>query len=581
MATLVFNFYCGDINLNNPFAGLNKKLTKTDDELRSCFKELISFEDVAKLLEVPQHVLWITLVKNKPYNYQEVSIPKKNGGSRTVYISSSSLFILQKKLKYILELMYNHHSTSHGFIKEKSILTNATRHVGKKYVMNVDLKDFFPTIRYERIVNMFVKVFKCNLNVAHALANIVTHHEGFLPQGSPISPLISNIIARSMDDQILKLCKEVKEIQYTRYADDLTFSTNRKVVPTSLARFTGNTYEISNTLLKIIESNGFKVNMDKFRIQSEYEHQSVTGIKVNQKLNVNKSYIRNIRLYLHLFEKHSDLNEAISEFNKRRPRKTRFKITKKTDIQSHQIYHLRILKGMIEFVGAVKGRRDKVFSKFARRFNLICENADYSTISINIPLLLEEVIDSKILLVGNNDRFYYTLNEGISINEMTLPNSLAVYNKNKGIISSQMEWANFANTFSGTHYYEFYTIPIYDRDGQIKIVYSKLTHPKGDDLITFEHEMHGMDKLYSKQTDIGSLITGAVILVGLHNNIIEFFEGNLTKRSIFKESHYIFKASHNENLPIKFGFVFNQNGLLIGVLKREESELIVKEIFKE
>ncbi|ERG68412.1 reverse transcriptase domain-containing protein [Exiguobacterium chiriqhucha] len=564
--------------MNNPFSNLTVKLKKSDDELINAFGSLSTFEDVASILEVSSHALWIILVKNKPYNYREASIPKKDGGERKVYIPNNNLFILQQKLKYVLELIYSPHFTSHGFVNDRSIISNAERHVNKKFVINIDLKDFFPTIKYNRIVNMFVKVFRCSPNIANTLANIVTHHEGFLPQGSPISPLISNVIARTMDDQLFKLCKEIKEVQYTRYADDLTFSTNRKKIPNSIVKNSNNSYELSDKLINIIENNGFEINYKKFRVQSEYDHQSVTGIKVNKKLNINKSYIRMVRVYLYIFEKNEDINQAIKEFNLRRPKKSNLKHRLIKNEFQNQIFHLKVLKGMIEFIGSVRGRRDRIFNKFSKRFNTICETAGLNNIQINIPLLLEEVIDNKILVVGNNDQYFYTLDQGINTKEISLSKSLAVSNNERGIISTKANWTTFRDDFEGTHYYDFHTIPLYRKNTTDVLSYLKINRVAENDLIYFEGPEELTKNLQEINTEIESLKIGNVILVGLHNNTIEIFEGILTKRILFGESKFIFKPISNENLPISFGFVFNQVGNLVGTLSRGNSELYVNSI---
>ena len=239
--------------------------------------------------------------------YHTFSIPKKSGGKRTIHAPNDELKNIQKKLAKVLENHYyesiqdnkNKDAFLQGFFKDRGIITNAKIHRNKRFILNIDLEDFFQTIHFGRVKGFFEKdnTFKVPSEVALIIANLVCYR-GILPQGAPTSPIISNLIGRIMDVKLLKLCKRYK-LKYTRYADDLTFSTNDN---SFLELEDKLIYEIKNEIRKC----GFEVNEKKTRVQDYRLRQSVTNITVNKKLNVSKTYIKNTRAMAHHLYKHQE-----------------------------------------------------------------------------------------------------------------------------------------------------------------------------------------------------------------------------------------------------------------------------------
>ncbi|WP_142402948.1 reverse transcriptase domain-containing protein, partial [Staphylococcus pasteuri] len=152
--------------------------------------------------------------------------------------------------------------------------------------MNIDLEDFFHTIHFGRVKGFFEKdsIFKVPSEVALIIAQL-TCFKGALPQGAPTSPIISNMIGKILDLRLLHLCKKYN-LDYTRYADDLTFSTNDKA-------FEKNTDTILSEIKMEIVKSGFKVNDKKTRIQNYRIRQDVTSLTVNKKINTKKTYFKN------------------------------------------------------------------------------------------------------------------------------------------------------------------------------------------------------------------------------------------------------------------------------------------------
>lgn len=272
--------------------------------------------------------------------YQSFEIPKKTGSKRIIFAPNSELKILQTRLSIILsncyeELEIKRLSTSsysqcissHGFRKKLTldipisksnreslgsqiinlgIYSNAQKHVGKRLVLNIDLKDFFQSITFSRIVGFFNKNkrFLLELDVSILIAQIATYREtteeGFLPQGSPCSPIISNLIGNILDVKMVKLAKEYK-FTYTRYVDDLTFSTNLPQFSEKIVKLNDNNWVIGSTLKHVINSSKFEVNSQKTRLTNNYNRQEVTGLTVNSKVNINKEYYRYTRSMVQMF----------------------------------------------------------------------------------------------------------------------------------------------------------------------------------------------------------------------------------------------------------------------------------------
>lgn len=256
-----------------------------------------SATDVANLLEVPTGQLLYILYERKN-NYRSFNLKKKNGENRIINSPYSGLAILQQRLKTILDYFYRPKKSAHGFIKNKSIISNAEKHIKKRYVVNVDLEDYFGTITFPRIYGLFKsRPFNFSHSAATVLAQLCTY-QGKLPQGACTSPVLANLVSASLDKQLTQLAKK-NNIAYTRYADDITFSFRQNGISEVIKLSEDENYEIGDQLLSIIGKNGFKINQDKFRVQKRNVKQVVTGLTVNDKVNIDKKYIRLTRSMIH------------------------------------------------------------------------------------------------------------------------------------------------------------------------------------------------------------------------------------------------------------------------------------------
>lgn len=290
----------------------------------------------ANVLGVNAVFLTRCLYVNKPENqYHQFTIDKKNGGKRTINAPSEELKGLQRRLSGLLldcvdeinakkfpasqlakpksrkknEPDYaagvlklkipsaesKQPSLSHGFVRKRSIITNAMMHVGNKHILNIDLQDFFDSFNFGRVRGFFIKNrnFQLDPSVATVIAQIACY-DNKLPQGSPCSPVIANLISHSLDIRLASLAKKYKCI-YTRYADDITFSTRMPVFPVQIMAQNYDSYYPGMALVREIERSGFLINNKKTRILYENSRQEVTGLIANKKPNTKKEYWRTVR----------------------------------------------------------------------------------------------------------------------------------------------------------------------------------------------------------------------------------------------------------------------------------------------
>lgn len=309
-------------------------------------------------------IIELALYKVRHEKYTTRNISKKNGGIRVLSIPPLFTRIVQRKFNDILQKQYLPLKPVHGFVKiendnSKSIISNASQHIKKRYVINVDIENFFDTINFGRVRGLFLsKPFNTAESIATKLAQLVIYDDK-LPQGSPASPIISNLICKKLDHELIKVAKE-HSLTYTRYADDITFSTYKKKI---------NFTRITRVIDKVIKNNGFTINKNKTRIQKANQTQVVTGLKVNQKLNLRRKYIKQIRSMLFSWfqdglKKASDLH-----FNKFNKQESKYTKDRKESFKN-------ILIGKINFLGQVKGKEDRLFIKFSHTYYLLRD--DYS-----------------------------------------------------------------------------------------------------------------------------------------------------------------------------------------------------------
>lgn len=223
------------------------------------------------------------------YYYRNFEVKKKNGKKRKIREPLPSLKEIQ--LWILNNLLYSLPVSRYAkaYVKKRGIIDNVKYHIGKEKVLNLDIKDFFPSITRTRIEKVYLDMGYSS-NVSNLLSKLCCLDE-YLPQGAPTSPYLSNIVMIGVDSAIASYCKE-KHIRFTRYADDLTFSGN----------FSDG--ELTEFVREEIAKIGLSLNRNKTTVLEQNVRQIVTGIVVNEKLQIPKKDRKSIRLEMYYLKKY-------------------------------------------------------------------------------------------------------------------------------------------------------------------------------------------------------------------------------------------------------------------------------------
>ena len=299
-------------------AGISNGLNHTEANVERLQQyNLPRFDDAAALAQAmgitvgALRFLSFARKTSKTTHYVRFALPKKTGGVRVISAPMPRLKAAQHwVLEHILQPV-ELHEAAHGFRPQRSIVSNARPHVAAAVVINLDLKDFFPTLDYRRIKGVFRA-----LGYAEATATIlgllctepevekveldgetyyVATTERHLPQGAPTSPALTNILCRRLDRRLLKVAEEMGFV-YTRYADDMTFSSKPEQDSKQIGR-------LLHRVESIVAHEGFTVHPTKTRIMRRASQQDVTGIIVNHKPSIDKVTMKRFRVVLFQIEK--------------------------------------------------------------------------------------------------------------------------------------------------------------------------------------------------------------------------------------------------------------------------------------
>ena len=373
------------------------------EEIREKFCELQTRTDVAELLGIEEKSLRYFLYGIRPDNmYHEFTIDKKTGGKRIICAPDKRLKNIQRKLANILNKVYKVKPAAHGFVYEKDIVTNAKSHTKQKWVLNLDLENFFEQINFGRVRGMLIKPpYGLGEEAATVIAQIACY-KGRLPQGAPSSPILTNMICAPLDTQLTRIAAEYN-MRYSRYADDITFSSYKKEMQSKAAVNIAGSIVVRKEIAEIIQRNGFQINQRKTRIADYRKRQEVTGLVVNQFVNVKRHYIKEIRAILNHCERTS-IYETAKEYIEKGKCKN-FTISQlvedETDENKQKVeeWFVLVLKGKLEHIKYVKGKSHFVFLKYAKQLNDLCGDTIFKIRDIE---LLKKVENSVFVLESRN-----------------------------------------------------------------------------------------------------------------------------------------------------------------------------------
>lgn len=335
--------------------------------------------------------------------YRKFTIPKKSGKDRQILAPAKGLKLIQQCLNEIFQALYEPNEFACGFVPNRNVADGAKKHTNQPYVYNIDLKDFFDTIVFRR-VKAILALPPFNLKderepLAFVIASLCCHPRQFkmtdkdgieveetrvcLPQGAPTSPILTNIVCRSLDRHLAGLAKRF-HAQYSRYADDISFSCHYNI-------FKKDSDFIKEMHRIIEEEQNLRINTAKTRLQTYSQRQEVTGLVVNNKVNVTKQYLKQIRQWLYYWERYG-LTRAQHYFESSYAVSSK----KKTSVPALD----NVLAGKLDYMRMVVGESNPAYKKLKERYNELCGYTRKSTNQIesapsdNIGSLLDELLNS-------------------------------------------------------------------------------------------------------------------------------------------------------------------------------------------
>lgn len=240
---------------------------------------IFDLDHLCALLGLKKYYVTSVIFCSKAH-YREFEIKKRSGGTREIRAPYPSLLYMQNWIYREILMKCKVNGTAHGFVRKRSILTNANVHKGQTYLLKMDLKDFFPSIPINWVIQVYKDIGYTN-EVAYYLASICCLEDA-LPQGAPTSPMLSNIVASHMDKRLYKLCQEYG-YKYTRYADDIAIS-GKFISPSFI-----------DIVTNVIEDCKFVVNKKKTRLYGDKGNKIITGISLaNNEVRIPRNYRREL-----------------------------------------------------------------------------------------------------------------------------------------------------------------------------------------------------------------------------------------------------------------------------------------------
>lgn len=342
------------------------------NKIQERMKGVKSIKDLVKLLNAikrdefgtskykitEKQLLHFSNPTRKVHRYKTFFINKKSGGTREINAPCYQLSILLHVVNVLFKALYNPSKSAMGFVEGRSVVDNASVHVGNNYVFNMDLKDFFPSIPQARVWKRIqLPPFNFTQETANVIAGLccyfdLNQNKCVLPQGAPTSPLLTNAICDKLDRRLAGVAKRFK-VRYSRYADDITFSSMHNVYQENS--------DFRIEVKRVIAEQGFIINDKKTRLQKCGVRQEVTGLTVNEKVNVCRQYISDLRWILNLWEK-KGYAIAYSKFY------PKYKI-EKGHVKKGEPVMENVIGGKLDYLRMVKGANNITYKKLQERYD--------------------------------------------------------------------------------------------------------------------------------------------------------------------------------------------------------------------
>jgi RNA-directed DNA polymerase len=368
------------------------------------FRKLGSLAEVAAFLNTsPKRLLFNLYSSNRPA-YRVFLLSKSSGGYRTIASPPEPIASFQRRILQCLTSAFRPRDPVHGFVGGRSVATNAAIHASRRLILNIDISDFFDSIHFGRVRGVFAaRPLSFPPKVASVLAQICCRG-GSLPQGACTSPILSNLVCRGVDRDLDRFAR-THDCRYTRYADDITFSTDARAfapelvaVPPTLAQPSP---RLGAELLDVVQKHDFKLNDAKTRLRRAHERQEVTGLIVNSKVNVPRRFVRNLRSVLHDCEQRG-LSAADQRFQgiDRKQRRGGTPLL---------IEHLR---GKLDYLRMIRGGGDALYCGLAYRAQRVARLYPAGVPVWGAAARVQKLIESAVWIVVGVDAQGLELTQG-------------------------------------------------------------------------------------------------------------------------------------------------------------------------
>ena len=297
-----------------------------------------------------------------PKRFRTFHIRKKSGGLREIKAPCRQLDVILTCVNILLKSIYEPSDVAMGFTCGRSVLNNAQIHVGHNYVFNIDIKDFFSSIPQAKVwKRLQLAPFNFSQEIANILAGLCCSYDekvkaNVLPQGSPASPLLTNAICDKLDRRMKGVAKRFG-LHYSRYADDMTFSSMHNVYQVDC--------EFRVEIQRIISEQGFRMNESKTRLQKTGTRQEVTGLTVNAIANVSRKYISDLRWILSVWEKDGYAKAYALFYPKYKH--------EKGYIKKGEPVMENVIGGKLDYLKMIRGATNPAYLKLAARFAALQE----------------------------------------------------------------------------------------------------------------------------------------------------------------------------------------------------------------
>ncbi|MDE6383496.1 MAG: reverse transcriptase family protein [Paramuribaculum sp.] len=291
-------------------------------------------------------------VRTRAKGYVDFEIPKKSGGVRKISAPVKPLKGIQSAINILLQSIFEPSPNATGFVIGKSVKDNAIMHVGQTCIYNIDLQNFFPCITKTMVRRALIRELGDKIQSREAINIIcrlctVPDAAGIevLPQGAPTSPVLSNIVLKVLDEEMARLAERMGA-RYSRYADDMTFSHHkpiRRITPYWQTK-----------IEKVVSDHGLRINDKKTKTYVPGVRREVTGIVISDKVNVSRTYVKQLRVLLHLWDKYG-YAKAQNIF------------TNDFDMSANKRL-ANVIDGKINYLEMIKGKEDSTYRTLKRKF---------------------------------------------------------------------------------------------------------------------------------------------------------------------------------------------------------------------